>query len=204
MTAAPSQAGAEPLWPPAADLVLQVQDVSLRLAVSADAPGLFAALDHEAVWQHVKGRPDSPEALGDVIEQAPGQGRWMWTARLRDQIVGTTSFLDVVPGDARLEIGFTSYAPKAWAGVVNPSCKLLLMTWAFEEAGFGRVQLKTDIRNARSQGAIERLGAQREGVLREYQRRQDGTMRDTVMYSVLAGEWPVVRQGLRDRLALGA
>jgi N-acetyltransferase len=88
--------------------------------------------------------------------------------------------------------------------VVNPSCKLLLMAWAFEQAGFGRVQLKTDIRNLRSQGAIERLGARREGVLREYQRRQDGTMRDTVMYSVLAHEWPAVQQGLRDRLGLGA
>lgn len=194
----------EPAWPPAADLALQVQEVSLQQAVSADAERLFEALDHDAVWEHVKGRPDSPAALGDVIEQAPGQGRWMWTARLRDQIVGTTSFLDVVPGDARLEIGFTTYAPHTWAGVVNPSCKLLLMAWAFEQAGFGRVQLKTDIRNLRSQGAIERLGARREGVLREYQRRQDGTMRDTVMYSVLAHEWPAVQQGLRDRLGLGA
>lgn len=193
----------EPQWPPAADLVLEHGVVSLRQAVSADAGGIYEALDSDAVWQHVKGRPDTPEAVREVIALAAGQGRWMWTVRRDGQIVGTTSFLDVVPGDARLEIGFTAYAPSTWAGVVNPSCKLLLMTWAFEEAGFGRVQLKTDIRNARSQAAIERLGAQREGVLRSYQRRQDGTMRDTVMYSVLAQEWPRVRRGLQDRLAAG-
>lgn len=83
---------------------------------------------------------------------------------------------------------------------MNPECKLLLMQWAFEVSGMGRVQLKTDIRNARSQQAIARLGAQYEGVLRRYQRRQDGSVRDTVLFSVLADEWPAVKLGLQDRL----
>ena len=74
------------------------------------------------------------------------------------------------------------------------------MTWAFEH-GFGRVQLKTDIRNARSQQAIARLGAQYEGVLRRYQRRQDESVRDTVVFSVTAEDWPAVRDGLLARLA---
>ena len=84
--------------------------------------------------------------------------------------------------------------------MVNPECKLLLMEWAFEN-GFGRVQLKTDIRNARSQQAIARLGATFEGVLRRYQRRQDGSVRDTVLFSVTAEQWPAVRAGLAARLA---
>jgi RimJ/RimL family protein N-acetyltransferase len=83
---------------------------------------------------------------------------------------------------------------------VNPECKLLLMTWAFEVSGMGRVQIKTDIRNLRSQGAIARLGATKEGVLRQYQRRQDDSVRDTVMFSVVADEWPAVKAGLLDRL----
>ena len=75
------------------------------------------------------------------------------------------------------------------------------MQWAFESANMGRVQLKTDVRNARSQAAIARLGAQFEGVLRRYQRRGDDTVRDTVMFSVLADEWPEVKRRLRARVA---
>ncbi len=82
---------------------------------------------------------------------------------------------------------------------VNPACKYLLMSWAFDH-GFGRVQLKTDIRNSRSQRAIARLGADYEGVLRRYQRRQDGSVRDTVVFSVTAEDWPRVRDGLLARL----
>ena len=92
------------------------------------------------------------------------------------------------------------YAPSVWASDVNPACKLLLMEWAFGH-GFGRVQLKTDIRNARSQQAIARLGARYEGVLRRYQRRQDGSVRDTVVFSVTAEDWSLVRSGLVSRLA---
>jgi RimJ/RimL family protein N-acetyltransferase len=123
----------------------------------------------------------------------------MWVVRKGGSVVGTTSYLDVVPADERLEIGFTVYRPDVWATDVNPACKLLLMEWAFDH-GFGRVQLKTDIRNDRSQAAIARLGAVREGVLRRYQRRQDTTMRDSVMFSVIADEWPRVQQGLLERL----
>lgn len=123
----------------------------------------------------------------------------MWVVRKDGAIVGTTSYLDVVPADERLEIGFTLYRPEEWATDVNPACKMLLMEWAFSH-GFGRVQFKTDIRNERSQAAIAKLGASREGVLRRYQRRQDGSMRDSVMFSILSDEWPAVQQGLLARL----
>jgi RimJ/RimL family protein N-acetyltransferase len=188
-------------WPVDPSTVLSLGEVSLRLASPSDAVALFEALDHDQCWAHVKGRPEEPDDVVQSIINATRQGRWMWVAERSGRVVGTTSFLDVVAADERLEIGFTCYAPSEWGGLVNPACKLLLMEWAFEH-GFGRVQLKTDIRNERSQAAITRLGAQREGVLRRYQRRQDGSMRDTVMYSVTADEWPSVRAGLRERLGL--
>ena len=146
------------------------------------------------------GRPSTPEEYAATLAQAPASGRWPWVVRRDGRVVGTTSYLDVSLADARLEIGSTAYSPTVWATEVNPACKLLLMTWAFDH-GFGRVQLKTDIRNRRSQAAIAKLGATYEGVLRRYQRRQDGTVRDTVMYSVTAEEWPGVRERLRARLA---
>lgn len=124
----------------------------------------------------------------------------MWTVRLGDEVVGTSSFLDLSVVDARVEIGHTTYAREVWGGRVNPAAKLLLMGWAFDEAQMTRIQLKTDIRNLRSQAAIERIGATREGVLRMYQRRQDDSIRDTVMYSVLMSEWPRVEERLRKRL----
>jgi RimJ/RimL family protein N-acetyltransferase len=84
---------------------------------------------------------------------------------------------------------------------VNPESKLLLLEYAFGVLGAGRVQLKTDVRNERSQRAIERLGATYEGILRRYQRRADGTVRDTVMFSITAEDWPRVSSALRARVA---
>lgn len=185
-------------WPP--PHALEGAHVTLTQFVPDDAPELFAALDHDACWDHVAGRPSSPGEYAATLAQAPQAGRWPWVVRQDGQVVGTTSYLDVSLPDARLEIGSTAYSPSAWATEVNPECKLLLMSWAFDR-GFGRVQLKTDIRNRRSQAAIAKLGATYEGVLRRYQRRQDGTVRDTVMYAVTAEEWPGVRERLRARLA---
>ncbi len=185
-------------WPPPHELV--GDHVTLSQFVPADAPELYAALDHDACWDHVAGRPTSPEEYAATLAQAPQSGRWPWVVRRASEVVGTTSYLEVSLPDARLEIGSTAYSPSVWATEVNPECKLLLMSWAFDH-GFGRVQLKTDIRNRRSQAAIAKLGAAYEGVLRRYQRRQDGTVRDTVMFSVTAEEWPGVRERLRARLA---
>lgn len=187
-------------WPIAPSTVLAHDDITLRLATPGDALELFTALDDDACWVHVKGRPETEDDVVQTILDATRMGRWMWTVRQGDAVVGTTSFLDVVPVDARLEIGFTCYAPNAWGTMVNPTCKLLLMSWAFETARFGRVQLKTDIRNARSQRAIAGLGATYEGVLRRYQRRADDTMRDTVLFSVIAEEWSDVKAGLEARI----
>ena len=193
-------AWAEALWPVPADTVLVGGSVTLSIANPVnDARELFAALDDDEVWAHVRGRPATPHALQETLEGADASGRLPWIVRLDGRVVGTTSYLEVSPVDARLEIGYTLYARSAWGTTVNPECKLLLMDWAFAH-GYGRVQLKTDIRNTRSQRAIARLGATYEGVLRRYQRRQDGSIRDTVLFSVAAEDWPRVRAGLHTRL----
>ena len=204
MTSSISESSQGPIpaasWPWREDLVLTHDDVEIHPSTTGDAAELFAALDSDDVWTHVKGRPSSAQQWVDVIDQARASGRWMWTIRLGGSVVGTSSFMDLSVVDARVEIGHTTYAREVWGGTVNPAAKLLLLGWAFDEAQMSRVQLKTDIRNLRSQAAIERLGARREGVLRMYQRRQDDSIRDTVMYSVLASEWPGVREGLLARL----
>ena len=196
-------------WPPPRDIVLRGRCVELKLAdPRRDAAELFAALDHDAVWQHVAGRPRDVAGYEGILNQAVDAGRWPWVVRLTidyggleaGAVVGTSSYLEVSPRDARLEIGFTAYTPAVWAGVVNPETKLLLLGCAFETLNAGRVQLKTDVRNARSQQAIARLGAQYEGILRRYQRRSDGTVRDTVLFSMLADEWPAARDALMARL----
>lgn len=116
-------------------------------------------------------------------------------------VVGTTSLGDVDLANERAHLGWTAYGPRWWGGPVNPECKLLLLGHAFDDCGLGRVKLQTDALNTRSQAAIARLGATREGVLRRHVRRADGSFRDTVVFSVLRNEWPAVRAGLQARLA---
>ena len=197
-------------WPPHPGVHLRGTRVELTPTTQHDARGLRVAIDHDHVWQHQAGGPLPDDAtarhwITDVLDR----GWFPWTVRLvRDvgdrhagSVVGWSSFLDIVPNDARLEIGNTSYDPAVWGTVVNPETKLLLLSFAFDTLGMGRVQLKTDVRNHRSQQAIHRLGATYEGVLRRYNRRRDGSVRDTVMFSITAEEWPVVRHGLADRVS---
>lgn len=173
---------------------------------------------------------DHAPALFDAFAGDADTWRWLWTALPRsvddmaavvrgvlDQVragsqvgfcvvdeargpVGMTSYLDISAADSRLEIGGTWYARSVWKSHVNPASKLLLLTNAFDELGAERVALKTDHMNTRSQSAIARLGAAREGVLRHHMRRPDGTWRDTVYFSILREEWPAARAGLADRL----
>jgi RimJ/RimL family protein N-acetyltransferase len=116
-------------------------------------------------------------------------------------IVGTTRYHDIVPKIDRVEIGYTWYAARWQRSHVNTACKLLLLAHAFETVGCRVVGLRTDNFNFASQRAIEALGAKRDGVLRRHQARRDGTVRDSVMYSILAEEWPDVKRHLTLRLA---
>ncbi len=115
-------------------------------------------------------------------------------------IVGTSRYHDIIAGVRRVEIGYTWYARSAQRSHVNTAAKLLLLTHAFDTLQCRVVGWRTDIFNHASQRAIERLGARRDGVLRNHALRPDGTVRDTVMYSLMAGEWPATRDQLTWRL----
>jgi N-acetyltransferase len=129
-------------------------------------------------------------------------GRVVYAIRLVDgPLVGTSSLLGIDLANESIHLGATLYGRRWWGTAVNPESKLLLLTHCFDDCGFGRVKIQTDARNVHSQAAIAKLGAHREGVLRRHMRREDGTFRDTVVYSILADEWPDVRAGLRARLA---
>ncbi|MEO5763038.1 MAG: GNAT family protein [Vicinamibacteria bacterium] len=128
-----------------------------------------------------------------------------WVVRdLRDgKIVGTTRYHDIVANIDRVEIGYTWYAKRSQRSHVNTSCKLLLMEHAFDTLGCKVVGLRTDILNLRSQAAIEALGSHKDGVIRHLGLRRDGSVRDTVMYSILLSEWPTMRGRLETRLRDG-
>ena len=118
-------------------------------------------------------------------------------------IVGSTRYHDILPAIDRVEIGYTWYAARAQRTHVNTTCKLLLLQHAFETLGCKVVGLRTDNFNFRSQRAIEALGAKKDGVIRHHAARRDGTVRDTVMYSVLSTEWRDVKRHLELRVKLG-
>ena len=118
-----------------------------------------------------------------------------------NRIVGSTSYHDIVPAIDRVEIGWTWYAKSTQRSHVNTCAKLLLLVHAFETLGAKVVGWRTDNYNFASQQAIERLGAKKDGVIRHHALRRDGTVRDTVMYSLAAGEWPEVKAHLQYQLA---
>ncbi len=115
-------------------------------------------------------------------------------------VLGTTSYHDIIPNADRVEIGYTWYAKSVQRTHVNTSCKLLLLSHAFDTLGCGVVGLRTDCENFASQAAIEALGARKDGVIRHHALRRDGTVRDTVMYSILRSEWPAIKSALHARL----
>lgn len=123
----------------------------------------------------------------------------VWHKR-RDRPVGMTRYLNIEEAHKRLEIGSTWYEPSAWAGAVNPECKLLLMRHAFETLRFHRVEYKTDARNVRSRAAILKLGAVQEGILAKHMIMADGHIRDSVIFSIVDTGWPAVKAGLEKRL----
>ena len=126
---------------------------------------------------------------------------WVVRDQARDLVIGSTRYHDIVPAIDRVEIGYTWYAQSRQRTHVNTTCKLLLLAHAFEALGCKVVGLRTDNFNFRSQRAIEGLGAKKDGVIRHHAARRDGTVRDTVMYSILAAEWRDVKRHLELRLA---
>jgi N-acetyltransferase len=139
-----------------------------------------------------------PDYLADALR--PEYVAWATVDRASGRAIGSTRFGDIAPEHGRVEIGWTWIAPSHQRTAVNSEAKLLQLSYAFDALGAGRVALKTDGRNERSQRAIERLGGVREGVLRRHLRLPDGYVRDTVYYSILADEWPAVKGRLEASL----
>lgn len=179
------------------------------LDLATDAEPLFHALDHDEVWAAGyavgKERPRTVVAFrDDILPRHPGLTTYTVRLVATGEIVGTTSIGDVLTEQEQCHLGWTAYTPHVWRTKVNPECKYLLLRHCFEDLGMGRVKIQTDNVNTRSQAAIAKLGATKEGVLRRHRRRADGSFRDTVVFSVLVDEWPRVKAGLEQRLGTSA
>ena len=173
------------------------------------APDLAKAAADGNLWELFFTTVPSPGEEAAYIEAAlDGQraGHMLpWAVRdlSSGAIVGSTRYHDIMADIDRVEIGYTFYAKRCQRSHVNTSCKLLLLRHGFDTLGCKVVGLRTDILNLASQRAIEKLGANRDGVIRHSRARKDGTVRDTVMYSILLAEWPAIRERLENRLKNG-
>ncbi len=188
-------------------ITLTASHIRLEPLEERHAPDLFAVGRDEDLWQHMP-RPafaslDDVEAWIDQATSEREEGLGLPFATVLQETgraIGSTRYLDIRVRDRALEIGWTWLAREQMRTAANTECKLLLLQHAFEGLGAVRVQLKTDGRNLRSQAAIERIGAVKEGVLRKSYRVQHGFYRDSVYYSILDTEWPDVRKRLEERL----
>ena len=198
--------------------------VRLDLLSEADIDELYPILSDPVVYTQGYVMHRRPASQGDARDLARsvflaaqgeadglGGGRTTYAIRLvRDgelgpagTLVGTSSLSEADVRNESIHLGSTLYGSRWWGTQVNPESKLLLLTHCFDDCGYGRVKIQTDRLNTRSQAAIAKLGAQREGVMRRHMKRGDGTFRDSVIYSVLKDEWPGVQAGLARRLGGG-
>ena len=190
-----------------APVTLEGFGIRLEPLTPEHADGLAAAAADGRLWELWYTSVPEPDGVGAYIETAlEGQRAgdmlpWAVCHVATGAIIGTTRYHDIVAAIDRVEIGWTWYASSRQRTHVNTACKLLLLTHAFESLGCRVVGLRTDNFNFRSQRAIEALGAKRDGVLRHHYARRDGTVRDSVMYSILATEWPDVKRHLALRIA---
>jgi RimJ/RimL family protein N-acetyltransferase len=190
------------LTAPLLPCVLELGNVQLEPLTMAHAEALEAAAACGELWRLRVTSVPEPGASERYIQTAlEGQAAGhMLPFAVRDlqsgQVVGSTRYHDIIANVARLEIGYTWYAKRYQRTHLNTTCKLMLLTHAFEKLGAQTVGWRTDNFNWASQRAIERLGAKRDGVIRGHALRRDGTVRDTVIYSVTLGEWPEIKAHL--------
>lgn len=178
------------------------EHVRLVPLTTEHGPDLYDAGQYDEVWTWLPtGRPTTVDDMTRQVRSALDDPTRLPFAVIVDgHAVGTTSYGDVDVPVSGLEIGWTWYTPRLWATAINPECKLLLLSHAFDELGAARVTLKTDGLNAQSQAAIRKLGAAYDGTLRHHRLRWDGSVRDSAYFSLLASEWPAARSGLLARL----
>lgn len=184
------------------NITLEGKRVKLLPASHEHLDGLFKASNHSDIWAYSPSTMSKLEDMVTTMDQlmkSKEQGlRYPFVVfdKSTNDIVGSTSYLDISPQNRKLEIGGTWLDPKVWRTRVNTECKYLLLKYGFEEMNLVRVQLRTDARNERSNHAIQRIGAQFEGTLRQEMILHDGYIRDSNVYSILDKEW----EGVKARL----
>jgi RimJ/RimL family protein N-acetyltransferase len=190
-----------------APVTLEGHGIRLEPLTAAHEADLATAAADGRLWELWFTSVPKPEQTGAYIAQALDGERaghmlpWAVRELSAGAVVGSTRYHDIAAPIDRVEIGYTWYAGTWQRTHVNTACKVLLLAHAFERLGCRVVGLRTDSFNFASQRAIERLGARKDGVIRHHQARPDGTVRDTVMFSILATEWPDVKRNLLTRLA---
>ena len=188
-------------------VTLSARGVALVPLALAHEDGLRAAAADGELWRlRVTSVPEPQETRGYIetalqMREAGDRFAFAVTDEATGTVLGSTSYHDILPAVKRVEIGYTWYAKRCQRTHINTSCKLLMLTHAFEELNCHTVGWRTDNFNFASQRAIERLGAKKDGVIRHHQLRRDGTVRDTVIYSMIAAEWPEARAQLLYLLA---
>lgn len=193
---------------PFSPITIEGRFVRLEPLSAAHADGLTSAASSSRIWQYMPVMIDSRPAMESWIttalaEQAAGTSLpFAIIDHATGNAIGSTRFMDIQARNRGVEIGWTWLGPDWWRSAINTECKYLLLSHAFEQVGMIRVQFKTHRLNHRSRRALERLGAQFEGVLRNHVIMPDGTYRDSAYYSVIESEWPAVRRHLRGLLEL--
>lgn len=190
-------------------VTLTLHTVRLEPLSLEHIPGLFEAGQDESIWRFMRyGKIESEAQMAEWVRgllKAQAQGTDLPFAVIHletAQVIGATRYLDIQPQNRSLEIGGTWYAPAFQRTSVNTECKYLLLRHAFEVLGCVRVQFKADVRNERSQRALERIGAVKEGILRNHMILPDGYLRSSVYYSILQSEWAAVKALLEEKLNL--
>ena len=190
--------------------VLERNGVRLEPLTAEHHDGLAAAAADGKLWElfftSVPAPGETEAYIRTALEGHKAGHMLPWAVRDLDsgKLVGSTRYHDIIPATDRVEIGWTWYSKSVQKSHVNTTCKLLLLEYGFEKVGCKVIGLRTDNFNFASQRAIEALGAKKDGVIRHHWPRRDGSVRDTVMYSILLGEWPGVRKHLEFRLARNA
>lgn len=177
--------------------------VRLEPLNEAHREGLRAAAADPRIWTHMlaDGAAEFDPWFDATLAEWAAGAKFPFAVRsTAGGLIGSTSYIDFHAKHKRVEIGATWYHPAEWGAAVNPECKLLLLAHAFEALGVNRVQLVTDAQNERSQAAIAKLGAAREGVLRAHMVTRGGRVRDSVVFGIVSADWPRVKAGLEARL----
>ena len=183
---------------------LSSNGIILKPLMLTHANDLAQACQDGELWKINETSVPEPDKIIDYINTAhsmPDRKAFVVIDESNGKAIGATSFHDILPTSKRLEIGYTWYAKSYWRTHVNTTCKLMLLTYIFETLNYQTVGWRTDIDNHRSQQAIERLGAKKDGVIRGNRVRRDGVISDTVMYSMSKHEWPKHKTKLIEKLA---